>query len=142
MVGIPGIGARILGSLAQALVNVVMISQASSEHSICIVFKEGQSRDVRSALDEELAAELADGRIEHFDIRKDLVIVAVIGENMQGTPGISGKLFSSLGDAGINVLAIAQGSSERNISLVTASHDRDKALEVIHRTFLEQPGED
>jgi aspartokinase/homoserine dehydrogenase 1 len=138
MIGIPGIAARILGTLAKALVNVVMISQASSEHSICLVFKEDESQEVRSALEKELEAELSDGRIEKLDIKKDLIILAVIGENMHGTPGISGKLFSSLGEAGINVLAIAQGSSERNISLVASGQDREKALKAIHRTFLEQ----
>ena len=138
MIGIPGIAARILTALAGERVNIIMISQASSEHSICLVFHKRETPNVRRTLENELKEEIADGRIEQPDIRQNLGIIAVIGENMRGTPGISGRLFSSLGDEDINVQAIAQGSSERNISFVAAGEDRERALIAIHRKFLEK----
>jgi aspartokinase/homoserine dehydrogenase 1 len=138
MIGVTGIAARIFGALASTKVNIIMISQASSEHSICLVFREEEVEPVRRALREELALEFQSGRIQNLDIQRDLVIIAVIGENMRGTPGISGMLFSSLGREGINVLAIAQGSSERNISFVITRKDMEKALRSIHKTFLER----
>ena len=137
MIGVPGIAARILGTLARNHVNIIMISQASSEHSICLVFRESEVGAIRRALNEELAVEFESGKIQDLNIVQNLAIIAVIGENMHGTPGISGRLFSALGEEGINVLAIAQGSSERNISLVTGGRDMEKALNSIHRAFLE-----
>jgi len=136
MIGIPGIAARIFGVLAGAEVNIIMISQASSEHSICLVFSQGEADRALRALTGELDPELKDGSIRKFEMLKDLVVAAVIGENMRGTPGISGKVFSSLGRAGVNVLAIAQGSSERNISFVIGKRDQAAALKTIHGTFL------
>ena len=138
MIGIPGIAARVFGALARACVNIMMISQASSEHSICLVFRETEAQRAQRALEEELRAEMESGSIERFDLLSDLVIVAVIGENMRGTPGISGKLFSALGEAGVNVLVIAQGSSERNISLLVEKKDEGTALQAIHHRFLER----
>ena len=137
MIGIPGIAARVFGALARAGVNIMMISQASSEHSICLVFRENEAQRVKRALEEELQAELEAGSIEPPEVLSDLAIVAIIGENMRGTPGISGKLFSALGEAGVNVLVIAQGSSERNISLLVEKKDEGRALQAIHRRFLE-----
>jgi aspartokinase/homoserine dehydrogenase 1 len=137
MMGIPGFAARIFGCLANIQVNIIMISQASSEHSICLVFPEPDVDRVKKGLAHELEAELRTRRIQDFEIMKDLAIVAVIGENMRGKPGISGRLFSALGREHINVLAIAQGSSERNISFVIAKKDKEGALRCIHRAFLE-----
>jgi aspartokinase/homoserine dehydrogenase 1 len=139
MVGIPGIAARVFGALARAAVNIMMISQASSEHSICLVFRESESERALRALEGELAAEIESGSIQRFDLLTGLVIVAVIGENMRGTPGISGRLFSALGRAEVNVLVIAQGSSERNISLVIDRKEEGAALRAIHRAFLGEP---
>jgi len=136
MIGIPGIAARVFSALAGAEINIMMISQASSEHSICLVFSQGEADRALGALTEELDPELNNGSIRKFELLKDLVVAAVIGENMRGTPGISGKVFSSLGRAGVNVLAIAQGSSERNISLVIGKRDQAAALKTIHNTFL------
>ena len=136
MIGIPGVAARIFGALAKASVNIMMISQASSEHSICLVFNEADSKKALDSLREELALELETKRIENFELRRDLVMIAIIGENMRGTPGISGKLFSSLGREGINVFAIAQGSSERNISFIISKKDEVRALNTIHAAFL------
>lgn len=136
MIGARGTAARVLGALAGASVNVMMISQASSEHSICLVLAAAEAERALAALQAELALELETRRIDTFDLRRDLAIVAIIGENMRGTPGIAGRLFAALGAAGINVLAIAQGSSERNISLVVPAADERRALRVIHRAFL------
>jgi aspartokinase/homoserine dehydrogenase 1 len=136
MVGVPGIAARIFATLAQAAVNIIMISQASSEHSICVVFRQEEAEGALKALREELAPEIRAKQIQNFDLRKDLAILAAIGENMRGTPGISGKLFSALGAAGINILAIAQGSSETNISFVIEKAGEPRALKTVHRAFL------
>jgi aspartokinase/homoserine dehydrogenase 1 len=139
MVGVPGIAARLFGALARASVNIIMISQASSEHSICVVFRQEEALRALQALQSELASELAAKLIESFDLRQGLAIVAVIGENMRGTPGISGRLFSALGRERINILAIAQGSSETNISFVIEKSEEGRALQTIHRAFLEEP---
>jgi aspartokinase/homoserine dehydrogenase 1 len=136
MVGVPGIAARIFATLAKAAVNIIMISQASSEHSICVVFRQHEADRALQALREELAPEIRAKQIQNFDLRKDLAILAAIGENMRGTPGISGKLFSALGAAKINILAIAQGSSETNISFVIEKTAEPYALRVVHRAFL------
>jgi aspartokinase/homoserine dehydrogenase 1 len=138
MIGVPGIASRVFHALAQAGVNVIMISQASSEHSICIVIRTKEAKRAIAGLQDELRQETESKMIEGFDLMEKLEIVAVIGENMRGRPGISGKLFSSLGSAGVNVLAIAQGSSERNISFVIEEKDKKRALETIHRAFLEE----
>ncbi len=138
MIGIPGISSRILGALAHSKVNVIMISQASSEHSICIIFKQNQCDTAIKGLNKELEKELKSKRISEFEILKDLTVIAIIGENMRGTPGISGRLFSCLGKNSINVLAIAQGSSEMNLSFVISNKDKDAALNVIHNAFLEE----
>jgi bifunctional aspartokinase / homoserine dehydrogenase 1 len=140
MVGIPGVAARVFGALARARVNIMMISQASSEHSICLVFRETESGRALEALQAELDPELETNSIQPPGLRGDLVIVAVIGENMRGTPGISGRLFSALGQAGVNVLVIAQGSSERNISLVIGKKDEGAALRAVHAAFLAEGG--
>lgn len=136
MVGIPGIAARIFSALAKERVNIIMISQASSEHSICIGFRQSEAEKGVNALNQELAKELKAKQIEYFVLKRNLNIIAVIGENMRGTYGISGRLFSALGKTQINVLAIAQGSSERNISFVIKNSDKEKALCTIHRAFF------
>ncbi|UCF97834.1 MAG: aspartate kinase [Spirochaetaceae bacterium] len=136
MVGVPGIAARIFATLAGAAVNIIMISQASSEHSICVVFRQQEAERALEALRKELAPEIRAKQIQNFDLRKDLAILAAIGENMRGTPGISGKLFSALGRAKINILAIAQGSSETNISFVIEKAAEPEALRTVHRAFL------
>ncbi|MBN1685013.1 MAG: aspartate kinase [Spirochaetales bacterium] len=141
MLGVPGIASRVFQALARAEINIIMISQASSEHSICLVCRSAEAGPAAEALEAELAWELDKKKINRVEILNDLEIIAVIGENMRGTPGMSGKLFSSLGQAQVNVLAIAQGSSERNISFVVRGSDRQKALTVVHNAFLEQEKE-
>lgn len=136
MVGVPGMAGRVFSTLAAVGVNVIMISQASSEHSICVVCRQGQARGAIEGLRRELAHELSHKQIERFELIEDLEIIAVIGENMRGTPGISGRLFSALGNAGINVLAIAQGSTEMNISFLVNREDRTRTLRVVHDAFF------
>ena len=136
MIGVPGIASRVFSALAETGINVVMISQASSEHSICVVCRQEEAEEALASLHSALSWELEKRIIQRFELLQDLEIIAVIGENMRGRPGISGKIFSALGNAEINVLAIAQGSSERNISLVIDKKDTQKAIEAIHHTFL------
>ncbi len=138
MLGHPGVASRVFSALAEARVNIIMISQASSEHSICMVCREKEAALAVAALKTELAEELHYRMIQSIKLVKELEIIAVVGENMRGTPGISGRLFSALGNAGINVLAIAQGSSERNISFVIHQSSRVAALNVVHKAFLEE----
>jgi aspartokinase/homoserine dehydrogenase 1 len=137
MIGLPGVAYRIFQALAVAQVNIIMISQASSEHSVCIVCREDEAPRAVQELNRELEREIDSRMIQNVDYRPGLEIVAIIGENMRGIPGISGRLFRSIGEEGINVLAIAQGSSERNISFVIDMKDRQHAVNVIHREFLE-----
>ena len=136
MMGIPGFAARIFSALAREGINIIMISQASSEHTICLVFRTSEGERALAALNRELALELETRRIERFELLRDLLVVSVIGENMHGTPGMAGRLFSALGTAGINILVIAQGSSERNISFVIEEKNHFAALRTIHREFL------
>jgi aspartokinase/homoserine dehydrogenase 1 len=140
MVGIPGMASRVFGALADAGVNIIMISQASSEHSICIVCRDAEAKAALESLKAELREELETKKIQEFQLMTDLEIVAAIGEKMRGTPGISGKLFSALGEEGVNVLAIAQGSSETNISFVIQREERAEALNCIHRAFFRGEG--
>jgi aspartokinase/homoserine dehydrogenase 1 len=136
MMGIPGFAARIFAALAREGINIIMISQASSEHTICLVFRTSEGERAVATLNRELAPELHSRRIERFELMRDLLIVSVIGENMHGTPGMAGRLFSALGRAGINILVIAQGSSERNISFVIEEKNHTLALRTIHAEFL------
>ena len=137
MIGIPGIAAHILDEIANAKLNIIMISQASSEHSICLVLKEKEAEKAQGILKKTLKYELKTKKIQSVELKKNMVVIAIIGENMRGTPGISGNLFRALGEKEINVFAIAQGSSERNISFVTGSKDKENTLNTLHKVFLE-----
>ncbi|MFW5729516.1 MAG: aspartate kinase [Spirochaetota bacterium] len=136
MVGMPGVASKVFTALAHAGVNIIMISQASSEHSICVVCRQEQASAALASLRVELASELASKKIQRFELLEDLEIVAVIGERMRGTPGISAQVFGALGKERINVLAIAQGSSEMNISFVVHGADRERTLQVVHQAFF------
>ncbi len=135
MVGVPGIAGRLFGALARQKINVVMITQASSEHSISFAILSSQAQDACKTLELEFEAELFSGKIDKIDRTDDLSIIAAVGENMAGTPGISGKLFGALGRNSVNVRAIAQGSSERNVSLVVNKGEAEKAVNVMHSAF-------
>ena len=137
MMGVPGIAARTFRAVADVKANVLMISQASSEQSICFVVRRSRSDDVQQALETEFERELERHYIDRVRPVHDVVIVAVVGSGMRGTPGIAGRLFSALGKAGVNVIALAQGSSESNISLVVARDDLETAVRAIHQTFFQ-----
>ena len=137
MMGVPGIAARTFRAVADVRANVLMISQASSEQSICFVVRRSRSEDVKRALETEFERELARHYIDQVRLVHDVVIIAVVGTGMRGTPGIAGRLFSSLGEAGVNVIALAQGSSESNISLVVSHEDMTLAVQAIHRAFFQ-----
>ena len=136
MVGMPGVASRIFAAVAAAGVNVIMISQASSEHSICLVCRREEAGAAAEVLRRDLADVIASRMIRDIKLTDGLEIVAVIGENMRGRVGLSGRLFSALGEAGVNILAIAQGSTELNISFVIDGADRITAITAIHRAFL------
>ncbi len=139
MIGVAGISRRLFGALGQADVNIILISQASSEHSICFAVNEKDANKAKSAIDTEFQFEIRNSQIEPAIIRTELSIIAAVGENMKRTPGTSGKIFKSLGDNGVNIVAIAQGSSELNISIVINKQDESKALNAIHdAVFLSQ----
>jgi aspartokinase/homoserine dehydrogenase 1 len=136
MVGVTGIAMRLFGCLARRRVNIILISQASSERSICFAVSPDDREATVAAIAEEFAAETADGRIGEPVIEGDKAIIAVVGERMKKTPGISGRVFHSLGRNGVNVSAIAQGSSELNISAVVDAPDEAKALNAVHEAFF------
>jgi len=136
MVGIPGIASRVFSALGSAGVNIIMISQASSEHSICVVCRRHHAQPAIKALERELAHELESRRIGQLELIPNLEIVAVIGACMRGTPGIAGRIFSALGKSKVNILAIAQGSSEMNISFVVEMSARKQVLNVVHSAFF------
>ncbi len=136
MVGVAGISARLFGALSQAKVNVILITQGSSEHTISFAVKPGDSVLARRAIEEAFALEIQAKLIEKVRVEEKLSIVAVIGENMRNTPGVSGRLFQALGKNGISVVATAQGSSELNISVVVQRENLDKALNSLHQAFF------
>ena len=137
MVGIPGFSKRLFEALASVRVNVILITQSSSEHSICVAIDASQATKAKTAIDDAFAYEIKIGSIEPIAIEEDLSVIALVGENMKSHPGISGKMFGTLGRNGVNVRAIAQGSSERNISAVISSLDVKKSLNVLHEEFFE-----
>lgn len=135
MMGIPGVAGRTFSAVARTGTSVLMISQASSEQSICFMVKTTESPTVIAALEEELARELERRDLDEISVQDDTVILAVVGAGMKGTPGISAKVFGALGRAAVNIIAIAQGSSEYNISLVVAQGDANTAVRLIHNEF-------
>lgn len=132
MVGQKGISARLFSTMAQCGVNVILITQASSEHSITLAVSPQDVAVASQAIKAEFEYELLTGKLEKPSIENDLSVIAVVGENMRQAKGLSGKLFSALGRSGVNVVAIAQGSSELNISIVIEKQDLPKALNSVH----------
>ncbi len=139
MVGVCGIAKRLFGALSEKEINVILISQGSSEHSICFAILPEFVENAKKAIQKEFALEMQAHLIDDVVIENDLSVIAVVGENMRKTTGISGKLFAALGNNGINVVAIAQGSSELNISFVVKKQDEVKAINVIHEAFFLSP---
>ena len=132
MVGVTGIASRLFGALAKKEINIILITQGSSEHSICFAVSPQHGKDSKRAIEEEFKYEILEGKIGQVVVDTDMSIIAVVGEDLKQTPGISGKVFQALGKNGINIHAIAQGSSELNISLVISKSALHKALNVLH----------
>ena len=140
MLGVPGVAARVFTAVAHEGINVLMISQSSSEQSICFAVESSAAGRALRALHEAFERELEKRLIDRIGSQDDVAIVAVVGAGMRGTPGIGAKVFRALGEAGINVISIAQGSSEHNLSLVVARADAEEAVRCIHKEFrLEEP---
>ncbi|MDX2302711.1 MAG: bifunctional aspartate kinase/homoserine dehydrogenase I [Microscillaceae bacterium] len=136
MVGISGVSARLFGALAREKVNVILISQASSEHSICFAIKPEDAQRAKEALEQEFDRELSEGSIYRVEVTENLCIIAAVGENMHHSSGVAAKFFTALGKNGINIRGIAQGSSELNISVVIQQEDEVKALRTVHQAFF------
>jgi aspartokinase/homoserine dehydrogenase 1 len=137
MIGITGFSKRFFEALSDENINVIMITQASSEHSICIGVKEEEALAAKKVIDEKFAFEISINKVAPAIIEKNMVNIAVVGEKMKDHQGISGKLFSSLGVNNINIRAIAQGASERNISIIIDKKNVTKAINTLHESFFE-----
>ncbi|WP_044398334.1 bifunctional aspartate kinase/homoserine dehydrogenase I [Lacinutrix sp. Hel_I_90] len=137
MVGVPGFSKRLFETLAQEKVNIILITQASSEHSICFGIDVQDANLAELAINQVFEYEIATNKIDPIIVEKELSIIALIGDKMKSHQGISGKMFSTLGKNNINIRAIAQGASERNISAVITEKDVKKALNSLHESFFE-----
>jgi len=135
MIGVPGTAERVFAALRDARVSVVMISQGSSEHSICCVVRAGDTDRAKAALDAVFARELSAGQIQAITLTANISVLAAVGDGMAGTPGVAARLFATLGRAQVNIRAIAQGSSERNISVALDSQHAARALRAAHSGF-------
>jgi len=135
MIGVPGTADRLFGALREADISVILISQASSEHSICIGVPTRMASQAERVVHRAFAVELKQGLVQSVTVQNPCSVIAVVGDGMAGMPGIAGRFLSTLGNAGINVKAIAQGSSERNISAVIARQDSTRALRAVHSGF-------
>jgi aspartokinase/homoserine dehydrogenase 1 len=139
MIGVPGTAHRLFGALRDSGISVILISQGSSEHSICFAIPEAQAVRAEEAVRRAFDVELRDGQIQHVEIALGMSILAVVGDGMAGAHGVAAKVFNSLGDAAISVRAIAQGASERNISVVVDGKFAAKALRAVHAAFYLSP---
>lgn len=135
MLGVPGIAARTFAALQQAGISVTLISQASSEHSICLCVPAERGDDARTALHQAFERELARRELEGMDVQTGMATLAVVGLGMAGSPGIASRMFTALSHAGVNIVAIAQGSSELNISVVIGEGDAEAAARAVHEEF-------
>ncbi len=136
MVGVAGISMRLFTALARVNVNVILISQASSENSISVAIEENRVEVTKNAIHDEFEKEISKGQINKIAIEGELSIVAIVGENMKKTTGIAGKLFTAIGRSGVNIIAIAQGASELNISWVVKTEELRKTLNTVHESFF------
>ena len=137
MIGIPGFSKRLFEALSSEKINVILITQSSSEHSICVGIDSGLADKAKQAVDTAFTNEIALQKVEPLKIESGLSIVALVGESMKNHTGVSGRMFSAMGRNGVNIRAIAQGSSEKNISSVIATKDVRKAINVLHEEFFE-----
>jgi bifunctional aspartokinase / homoserine dehydrogenase 1 len=139
MIGVPGTAHRLFGALREERISVILISQGSSEHSICCAVPSVQADRAATVVRAAFERELKEGQIQSVDVDPELAIMAVVGDGMAGTPGVAANVFSSLGSAGVNVRAIAQGASERNISVVVSGKDATRALRAVHAGYYLSP---
>ncbi len=135
MIGVPGTADRLFGALREAGISVILISQASSEHSICIGIPSRMAPEAERVVERAFAVELKQGLVQSISVKNPCSVIAVVGDGMAGMPGVAGRFLGTLGSAGINVMAIAQGSSERNISAVISRQDSTRALRAVHSGF-------
>jgi aspartokinase/homoserine dehydrogenase 1 len=135
MIGVPGTASRLFGALREEGISVVLISQGSSEHSICCAVPREQADRAVATVRAAFARELGEGQIQSVEVDRELAILAVVGDGMAGIPGIAAKVFNALGTAAVNVRAIAQGASERNISVVVPAKAATRALRAVHSSF-------
>src|SRR5580700_9507165 len=139
MIGVPGTAHRLFGALRDSGISVILISQGSSEHSICFAIPQAQAVRAEEAVRRAFDVELRDGQIQHVQVGLGMSILAVVGDGMAGAHGVAAKVFNSLGDAAISVRAIAQGASERNISVVVDGKGAARALRAVHAAFYLSP---
>ena len=139
MIGVPGTAQRLFGALREHAISVALISQGSSEHSICFALEQKEADRAVQVVRDAFERELRQGQIQRVDVTRDCSILAVVGDGMAGTPGIAAKLFNALGSSGVNVRAIAQGASERNISVVIDGKQTARALGSVHASFYLSP---
>ena len=139
MIGVPGTAHRLFGALREEGISVILISQGSSEHSICCAIPQDQAERALRVVRAAFRRELDEGQIQSVDAALDLAILAVVGDGMAGKPGVSAKVFNALGAAAVNVRAIAQGASERNISVVVDGKHATRALRATHASFYLSP---
>jgi aspartokinase/homoserine dehydrogenase 1 len=138
MIGVSGSSKRLFEVLSNENINVIFITQASSEHSICIGILDSDASKAQIAIDKAFELEISQNKIDQCIVEENLCIVALVGENMKNHQGLSGKMFSTLGKNNVNIRAIAQGASERNISVVINERDVKKALNTLHERFFEE----
>jgi len=139
MIGVPGTAHRLFGALREEGISVILISQGSSEHSICCAIPHEQGERAAALVRQAFERELKEGQIQSVEIDPNLAILAIVGDGMAGTPGVAAKVFNSLGTASVNVRAIAQGASERNISVVVDGRHASRALRAIHSGLYLSP---
>ena len=132
---VPDVLGRTFSTTGSVRANVLLISQSSSQNDICFIVPSTEAKQTADALRKEFAQDLAHEKVEHITLDPNVAIVAVVEENMRGTPGVAGRTFNSLGSENVNIIAIAQGSSEVNISFVVAATDMKAALRATHREF-------
>jgi len=136
MVGIPGYSSRLFGALASAGINIILITQASSVHTMCVAISESDADKAKEAADSAFAYEISLAKVNPLTVERGFSIISLVGDDMKNQSGTGGKMFNALGSEGINIRAIAQGSSEKNISVVVASEDLQEAMRVVHKEFF------
>ncbi len=136
MVGIPGYSSRLFAALAGAGINIILITQASSVHTMCVAISESDAQRAKEAADGAFVYEISLSKVNPLKVERGFSIISLVGDDMKNQSGTGGKMFNALGSEGINIRAIAQGSSERNISVVVSSEDFKEAMQVIHKEFF------